>query len=106
MDKVRAFVERYQLISFFLLTYLITWGLWIPFTGPAARGTSTLKEILVIWGVFGPALAGIVITRFITSGDDDINRKKPILVFCLGLVLSALIVVLNISMSIGSSWTI
>ena len=106
MDQVRAFVKRYQLISFFLLTYLITWGLWIPFVGLAARGTSTFAEILGIWGIFGPALAGIIITRFITSGDDDINRKKPILVFCLGLVLSALILVLNISMSVGSSWTI
>jgi len=106
MDKIREFVKRYQLISFFLLTYLITWGLWIPFVGPAARGKSTVAEILVIWGVFGPALAGILITRFINSGDDEINRKKPILVFCLGLVLSASVLVLNISMRIGTSWSI
>jgi len=106
MDKVRAFVKRYQIISFFLLTYLITWGFWIPFIGPATRGTSTFAEIFATWGIFGPAFAGIIITQLITSGDFDINRKKPILAFCFALVLSALILVLNISMSIGSSLTI
>lgn len=104
MDKVRAFVKRYQLISFFLLTYLITWGLWIPFVGPAVRG-STFADILAIWGIFGPALAGILISRLITSGDDDIGRKKPIGFFCLGLILSAIILVLYISTSSGLSWT-
>jgi membrane protease YdiL (CAAX protease family) len=106
MQKVRALVGRNQLISFFLLAYIITWGLWIPFVGPAARGSSTFEEIMVMWGLFGPAFAGIIITRFITSGGEDISLKKPLLAFILGLVLSASIVLLNISMSIESSWTI
>jgi uncharacterized protein len=106
MAKTRALIKRHQLIAFFLLAYLISWGVWIPFAGPAARGTSTFAEILAMWGIFGPALAGIAITRFITSGDIDFSRKRPFWAFVLGLLLSASIVLLNISMSIGSSWTI
>ena len=106
MEKLKAFIGRYRLISFFLLTYLITWGLWIPFIGPAARGSSTFAEILVMWGLFGPAFAGIIITRFIISGNEDISCKKPLLAFGIGLVLSASIVFLNISMTNVSSWTI
>lgn len=106
METVRAFIGRYPSISFFLLTYLITWGLWIPFVGPAVRGTSTFAEILVMWGLFGPAFAGIILTRLLTSDNEDISSKKTLLAFGFGLVLSASIVFLNISMTIESSWTI
>lgn len=106
MFKIRAFVGRYQLISFFLLTYLITWGLWIPFVGPATQEDSTIAEILGMWGVFGPALAGIIVTRVSTSGDDESKHKKPKLAFFLSLVLSALVLLLMISRNDGQSWTI
>lgn len=106
MSKIRAFIGRYQLIFFFLITYIITWGLWIPFVGPATQGDSIIAEILGIWGVFGPALAGIIVTRISTAGDEKSKHKKTKLAFFLGLVLSALVFLLMLSRKDGSSWTI
>ena len=106
MSKIKMFIGRYQLISFFLITYIITWGLWIPFVGPATQGGSTIAEILGQWGVFGPALAGIIVIQVSTTGDEKGEIKKPKLAFFLALVLSALVFLLRISRNDGTSWTI
>ena len=104
MDKIRNLVARNQLITFFLLTYVITWGLWIPFARLYFQGVF-LAGIPVGWGLFGPALAGIFITWVINPERNDKSRKKPLLVFCLGLVLSALVFILNTRMMVDLSWT-
>ncbi len=45
--------------SFFVLTYAISWGLWLPivlgYEGP-------LRRVLFVAGIFGPALAAAVLT--------------------------------------------
>ena len=104
MDKIRNLVARNQLITFFLLTYVITWGLWIPFTRLYFQGVF-FAGIPIGWGLFGPALAGIFITWVINPERNDKSRKKPLLVFCLGLVLSALVFILNTRMLVDLSWT-
>ncbi len=107
MNKIRNLVARNQIITFFLLTYVITWGLWIPFiqlnTQEGVFGA--LAAIPIGWGLFGPALAGIFITWVINPERNDKSRKKPLLVFCLGLVLSTLVFILNTWMFVALSWT-
>jgi hypothetical protein len=57
MDKIKGFARRHQLIAVLVLAYAITWVVWIP--------AHSLKYAALIsaWGAFGPALAGIFITR-------------------------------------------
>jgi len=106
MKVVIDLIKRNQVISFFIITFIITWGLWIPFVRPATQEDSTIAEILGMWGVFGPALAGIIVTRVSTTGDDEIKSKKPKQAFFLGMVLSALVLLLTISQNDGQTWTI
>jgi len=106
MKVLMDLIKRNQVTSFFIITFIITWGLWIPFVGPATQENSIIAEILGMWGVFGPALAGIIVTRVSTAGDDKSKHKKTKLAFFLGMVLSALILLLMISRNDGPSWTI
>ena len=104
MPKIKAFIERFPVLAFFLLTYLITWGLWIPFAGPASQGDSTTAEILGMWGVYGPALAGIIVTRVCSAGNLS-KHRKPYLPFFFGLAISALVLFFNITRT-DEPWTI
>lgn len=105
MKKILDLVRKHQLISFFVLTYAITWGSWIPFGRLYFQENLVFAGAFMVWGVFGPALAGISITWVINPERNDKSRKKPLLVFCLGLVLSALVFILNTRMLVGLSWT-
>lgn len=106
MKVLMDLIKRNQVTSFFIITFIITWGLWIPLVGPATQEDSTIAEILGMWGVFGPALAGIIVIRVNTAGDAETISKKPKLAFFLGLVLSALVLMLTISRNDGQTWTI
>lgn len=99
MDKIREFVGRYQLITFFAIAYTVTWAIWIP--------SFLLPYVGVIspWGAFGPALAGILITRIVYPERSDKSRKLSRLVFLLGLIVSVLVYLLNAWMQISPPWT-
>lgn len=91
MDKIRSFIAKHEILSFFLLTFIISWGMWIPLARLYYREGVYTAGVPLVWGVFGPALAGISITRLLNPRQEGKSRRKPALVFCLGLVLSALV---------------
>jgi hypothetical protein len=99
------FSKKTSVDLLFCLTYVITWGLWIPFGKLYFQENLVFAGAFMVWGVFGPALAGISITWVINPERNDKSRKKPLLVFCLGLVLSVLVFILNTRMLVGLSWT-
>ncbi|MFW9856656.1 MAG: CPBP family intramembrane glutamic endopeptidase [Candidatus Thorarchaeota archaeon] len=107
MDKIRNLVAKNQIITFFILTYVITWGFWIPFIQLSTQEGifGVLAMIPVGWGLFGPALAGIVVTWVINPEQYDKSRKRQFLAFCLGLVVSTLVFILNSWISMALSWT-
>ena len=51
---------RFPAASYFVLTYLISWGLWLPIV---LGYEGALREALFIAGIFGPALAGAAVTK-------------------------------------------
>jgi membrane protease YdiL (CAAX protease family) len=56
--------KRYSLIAFFLLAFAIAWGFWIP-AALALKGFLSLPfpvTLADLLGVWGPSLAGIVMT--------------------------------------------
>ena len=99
MDRIREFVRRYQLISFFILAYTITWAVWIP------SYTLRYAGVFSAWGAFGPALAGIFITRLVSPKQSEKDRKLPLLAFLLGLTISALVYLLLAWLLVRPSWT-
>lgn len=56
--------RRYALVAFFSLTFVLSWGLWIP-TALASHGIMTFSLSPVVTGILGafaPTLAGLIMT--------------------------------------------
>jgi membrane protease YdiL (CAAX protease family) len=98
MGKLKEFVRRHQLIAFSVLAYTITWAVWIP--------SRSLQYVGLIsaWGAFGPALAGIIITRLVNPKQSDRGRKVPLSALLLGVVVSTLVFLLMVWMQVRPPW--
>lgn len=105
MDKAKELVRRYQLILFFVLAYAITWGVWIPVLRLYFQEEVSFVAVFSPWGAFGPALAGILITRFMHSEMSDRSRRASLSAFLLGLVVSAFVHILSAWMQARSTGT-
>lgn len=57
-------LKRYALPTFFALTFLISWGIWVPLilSLDLASGLPTSAIPLATLGVFGPSIAGLLMT--------------------------------------------
>jgi membrane protease YdiL (CAAX protease family) len=66
MNNLTKWIKQHQVAVFFLLAYAITWGALIPAIAMSSE-TRALFQVLVFYlariGVYGPALAGIIVTR-------------------------------------------
>jgi membrane protease YdiL (CAAX protease family) len=74
------FIRRHQLISFFVLTYCFSWGLWLPFQPLYLSGKIIAAPFLML-GIFGPALISIVLSAIIRAGKRTGNRKSAVIAF-------------------------
>ena len=70
---------RHPVASYFVLTYAISWGLWLPivlgYQGP-------LRSAFFVAGIFGPALAGAAVTAL--SGRSVLAWLRGIIRFRVG----------------------
>lgn len=71
MKKISSWIKDHQLISFFLITFLITWGLGFSYFTVMKQGKFLMAPLVFI-ATCGPALAGIIIT--VIAGSKK-NRK-------------------------------
>ena len=67
MTTIGAFVKRYPLLSYFALTFAISWGAVLMVVGPSGfLGTkeipAVLEPFLYVTMVLGPSVAGILLT--------------------------------------------
>jgi membrane protease YdiL (CAAX protease family) len=66
MNKLTGWIKQHQVAVFFLLAFAITWGAVIPAIAMSSE-TRVLFQLLVFYlgriGVYGPVLAGIIVTR-------------------------------------------
>ncbi|MGB2965559.1 MAG: CPBP family intramembrane glutamic endopeptidase [Anaerolineales bacterium] len=106
MLKIKHWIKDHHIAAFFIITYLITWGLMFPFARLHFQKDSILATIPLGWGLFGPALAGIIITRVISPEKEKEGRKGPPLAFFLGLILSAAVFLGNIYFQDNIEWTV
>ena len=59
MTILRDLIKKHQLISFLLITFGISWGIWIPVMAFLANGE---WHPLFYIGVFGPFISAIIVT--------------------------------------------
>lgn len=74
MATIKAFIKRYPLLSYFILTFAVSWGGMLSVVGVGAGGFSVTPEqlqTLVPYAVpamiVGPSLAGLLLTSLVAG---------------------------------------
>jgi len=92
MISVPSFTSKQPILSFVLLTYFITWGVW--FSLPFFSGSDwTLLKVLMGIGM-GPGLAALIINR--------LHNKQPIVICRQWVVAFAKVFTLIVTINISS----
>ena len=78
MDKPTEWIKQHQVAVFLLLAFVITWGALIPAMAMRSE-TRAVFQVLVFYlariGVYGPVLAGIIVTRVAAPEQDEGSRS-------------------------------
>lgn len=106
LKNVTRIIQKYPLISFFVMTYAFSWGLWFLFQPLYLRG-EVLAAPAIMLGIFGPALVGVALSAIQGQGQKQGNRQAALLVFVLVWAAGALLLyldqVINEGRSVSSS---
>lgn len=80
MSKTTTFVNQHPLLIFFSLAYAVTWILWGTLIALSLDIKNPLGSILNALAIFGPTLAGIILTVVLNGKQglsDLIGRLSP-----------------------------
>jgi len=108
LNNVKKWIKQHQIISFFILTFVISWGLWIPLI-PLIFGRKLFMLLpLAMIALFGPALAGIIISAIVNPEPRQDRSKTQWLAFLLTWMVATPVFVFDpalrrqgISISVG-----
>jgi membrane protease YdiL (CAAX protease family) len=93
MNKLKGWIKHHQLIAFFILTYLTTWLLILPYL---LTGDEQIFGILVLVGIFGPAFINIIISRTIEPVPNGNTRTKKLIAFLVTWIIATGVFTLNV----------
>lgn len=95
-DSMKEWVKEHQLISFFILTFLITWGLGFSYSA-VLKQRQFLMVPLVFIATCGPAIAGIIIKVISDSRQKSKgNKRNSWISFFVALIVSLIVCLANI----------
>jgi len=98
VNRISGIIKEHQLISFFVLTYLTTWLLLLPFF---LTGDEQTFGILGLVGIFCPALVNILISRIITPVSDENPRGRRCITFLVTWITATAIFTLHVETTSG-----
>jgi membrane protease YdiL (CAAX protease family) len=87
MNVFKAWIRKRPVIAFYIVCFVISWGLWLPLL----LSHNDLAELIALVGVFGPALACVLITRMSDSSSGESHPIPFWLSFAAGWIGSTLI---------------
>ena len=93
MSTLTDWAKRHQLISFFILSFAISWGLLISLGPIYASGVVIVVPMLML-ALFGPALAGIILSGVIHPKPRQAALKTRFLAFFLTWLVATPVFVL------------
>lgn len=94
MNQIKLWIERHQIVSFFVLTFAITWGLGFSYGAVMRRHQFLLAPLLMV-ATCGPALAGILVTALINKQPRKGKRSAFWIAFFVAWVLSTAVMLAN-----------
>jgi len=98
IKNIFNWIKQHQLAAFFLLTFLITWGLGFSYGGFMQKGNELLFPLVSV-ATCGPALAGIIISA-ITNTEPKVGKHREFwIIFFVAMILSALVFLFQIIFS-------
>ena len=92
INALSNFIKRHQVLSFFILTYAISWITWAPLLFDIEL---IIAGPFVMIGIFGPALAGIIISAIIDPRSDQGSRKSYWTAFIVSWILATFFLILD-----------
>lgn len=94
MYKLTDWIKRHQISAFFIITFVITWGLGFSYSAVLKRN-QFLFFPLVFVATCGPGLTGIFITAITNSQPKYGQRKRFWIAFFVAWLMSALVSLAN-----------
>lgn len=91
-------VGRKPLTSFFILSFVITWGVLFAFGPLYASGMRLVAPVLML-ALFGPALAGIIMSRVLDPEPGEVSSRQRLLAFLLTWVIATPVFIVNPDLS-------
>jgi len=104
MTNLTEFLKRHQLIAYFVLTYVITWGLLISIQPLFLHGQKTLAPLISL-GVFAPALVGIGLSAILKPRPRQGSRKLAAIAFIVVWILASVVIILNLTVNEQMVWS-
>ena len=76
----QPWVKRHSVLTFFALTFLISWVTWflIPFV---SNGDLSLQSLVDLTGAFGPAISAILVSSLMDSEPSGASGIKRLVTF-------------------------
>jgi membrane protease YdiL (CAAX protease family) len=83
LDQIQgsqSLVKRHPLLTFFTLTFLISWVTWL-LAPTISDGDVSLQALLDLMGAFGPALSAILISSILGSEPTGSSGRRRVITF-------------------------
>lgn len=92
MNKIKGWILKHQVASFFLLAFLITWpGFFLAFY---VFPGNQIVEVLISWIVFGPAIAAMIVAGTADPEPKSEPSKKRWISFLVVWILASAVQIL------------
>jgi membrane protease YdiL (CAAX protease family) len=94
MNKVTDWIKNHQVAAFFIITFVITWGLGFSYGAVMNKGIFLLAPVAFI-ATCGPALAGIIISAVINTQPREGTKRTYWIAFIVAWGVSSLVFLAN-----------
>jgi membrane protease YdiL (CAAX protease family) len=92
MTNLTEYLKRHQLIAYFVLTYVVSWALWIPLQQLSLDGRKYLAPLISL-GVFAPALVSIGLSVVLKPRPRQGSRKPAVIAFIVVWIIASAIII-------------
>ena len=104
MTNLTEYLKRHQLIAYFVLTYVITWGLLLSIQPLFLQGQKTLAPLISL-GIFAPALVSIGLSAILMPRPRQGSRKPAVIAFIVVWILASVIIILKLTVTQKMDWS-
>lgn len=102
MKKITNWIRRHQVVAFFVIAFVISWGLAFSWEAVLNRDQGMLLPLAFL-SACGPGLAGIIVSAIINTQPKQGSRKAFWITLLVAWVVSALVCLANFKFVEGLS---